>query len=307
MENIVHTLEDLDNLKRGEQPTIQCSCCGKIFKRKYGTVWISLKRGNINFYCSKECQIKFKTGKALKSNKRVVHNINCKNCGKPIVRTNGNLKKVKNSFCNSSCAAKFNNAIKKILREPKLKIAKIIKKRNSRKPRFFCLCSCFQCGKEVLRTKRDLTVRNKNKEVFCSKSCRMTYQNLNTKKKYSCRRSKAEEYLCGLIENDFKELEILRNDRSVLPSKLEIDIYIPKIRLAIELNGPTHYLPIYGAEKLNRVIKNDERKNIEMVELKIDILTIDISSLTSSKKTKEFLDKLYSEKIREIIENLAGD
>lgn len=306
MENIVHTLEDLDNLKRGEQPTIQCSCCGKIFKRDRTIVYIALKRNNANFYCSKECQIKFKTGKSHTSNEKVLNYLNCKNCNKPIERRNGELKKVKNSFCCSSCAAKFNNRLKKKEKPVKIKREEIVAILKTPKIKIRCLCFCEQCGKEILKTKRDLTRKIKNGLSFCSRSCRMTHQNLNTKNKYSCRRSKAEEYLCQLISVDFKDMEILKNDRTILPSKLELDIYIPSLKLAIELNGPTHYLPIFGESKLNRTVRNDERKNLEMIDLEINALTIDISHLNSSKKTKEFLDKVYKDKIKDIISEIGS-
>jgi very-short-patch-repair endonuclease len=41
---------------------------------------------------------------------------------------------------------------------------------------------------------------------------------------------------------------------------LEIDMYIPKLRTIIEIDGPSHFLPIWGEEKLHKQIKADEHK-----------------------------------------------
>lgn len=41
---------------------------------------------------------------------------------------------------------------------------------------------------------------------------------------------------------------------------LEIDMYIPSARAIIEIDGPSHFLPIWGEEKLQKQIKADEHK-----------------------------------------------
>ena len=151
----------------------------------------------------------------------------------------------------------------------------------------------------VLKTKSDLSPKkNKNGFVFCSRSCRMTYQNLNNHKTYGCRRSRAEETLCNIIKSDFPNLTILENTRTILPSKLEIDIYIKERNLAIELNGPVHYFPIYGDKKLNRCQNNDTIKKQEMYKLNISLITMDISRLCSKKKTNQFLTEYYQSTIK---------
>jgi len=41
---------------------------------------------------------------------------------------------------------------------------------------------------------------------------------------------------------------------------LELDMYIPSIKTIIEVDGPSHFLPIWGEEKLQKQIKADSHK-----------------------------------------------
>ena len=41
---------------------------------------------------------------------------------------------------------------------------------------------------------------------------------------------------------------------------LEIDMYFPEIGAIIEVDGPSHFLPIWGQDKLNKQIKADKHK-----------------------------------------------
>lgn len=102
-----------------------------------------------------------------------------------------------------------------------------------------------------------------------------------------------------LIEN-FHDLEIIANDRKTLDG-LEIDIFIPKLRLAIEWNGIVHFKPIYGEEKLLNVQEKDRQK-LQLANEK-SIRLIVIPDYTS----KYSLVKEAFSKIKEIIENLLSE
>jgi very-short-patch-repair endonuclease len=53
---------------------------------------------------------------------------------------------------------------------------------------------------------------------------------------------------------EFHKTNLLANQN------LEIDMYIPTLRTIIEVDGPSHFLPIWGAEKLSKQIKADAHK-----------------------------------------------
>ena len=44
-------------------------------------------------------------------------------------------------------------------------------------------------------------------------------------------------------------------------ANLEIDIYLPELTTVIEVDGPSHFLPIWGQEALQKTIKADNEKN----------------------------------------------
>lgn len=42
---------------------------------------------------------------------------------------------------------------------------------------------------------------------------------------------------------------------------MEVDIYLPDEKIAIEIDGPSHYIPMWGEERLEKTMKSDEQKN----------------------------------------------
>lgn len=160
-----------------------------------------------------------------------------------------------------------------------------------------CHHSFFQIKKEVASVRRG---RRKKKTLeFCSRSCKAKHDvkngTLRTKS-----RSKPEIMLCDLISKDFTCLTIVINDRRTLPSGLEIDISFPDIKVGIEVNGITHYKPIYGDEKFERRVENDRLKNEEAKELGITLLTVDIHEV-KSKDMLEYLTKFYHRKVKPLL------
>lgn len=267
--------------RRAKFVQLNCSYCNEEFtilsKSFYGAL---TRRQQLKFYCKRDC---FNL-----DHPKQTYQENCLFCKEPF-----NKKEKEQKFCSRSCAGKANNA--KRIRPPKVEKIVIIKAKK-----LLIDLNCTQCNEPFQRRESELK-RSKHQKFFCSKSCRMTYQNLNSTKTYSSRRSKAEIILVNLIKNDFPYLEIKNNIRTLLPSKLEIDIFIPSFNLTIELNGPVHYFPIYGEEKLKKCQDKDIKKQLEIQEMKMNLLIIDISHLTSKKKTIRFLEDYYSSKIRPIL------
>lgn len=141
---------------------------------------------------------------------------------------------------------------------------------------------CKICSKIVERIPSSL-----QKNTFCSKSCAATYN--NTHKNHGTRRSKLEIYLEEKLKEKYPNLEIHFNRKDAINS--ELDIYIPNLKLAFELNGIYHYEPIHGPEKLTSIKNNDQRKFQACLEKQIEICIIDTSSFTYFKedRAKKFL------------------
>lgn len=80
---------------------------------------------------------------------------------------------------------------------------------------------------------------------------------------------------------------------------LEADIAVPDLKLAIEWNGPIHFKPIHGEEKLLAVQDVDKRK-MEVANRK-DIRLMVISDQVS---TEKFVEEQFTEIIRPLIERM---
>ena len=142
--------------------------------------------------------------------------------------------------------------------------------------------NCLTCGSKIVGTVKK----------FCNSSCSASYN--NTHKTYGTRRSKFEVYCEEEIIKDFPNLTIDFNKKDTISS--ELDIYIPSLKLAFEINGITHYKPIYGVENLNRIQTRDKLKEEKCKELGITFIVIE-----TIKCTKKLHNEFYL-KIKNIVD-----
>lgn len=129
---------------------------------------------------------------------------------------------------------------------------------------------CEQCGKTFKKLPNQI---KKTKHHFCSQSCSCTYQ--NTHKTKGTRTSKLEKWLSTQLSDLYPDLEFHFNRKDAINS--ELDIYIPSLKLAFELNGIFHYEPIFSPEKLSKIQNNDQRKMQACIEADIELCIIDVS------------------------------
>lgn len=141
--------------------------------------------------------------------------------------------------------------------------------------------NCAQCGKqvEIIPSQKK---KSKSGNSYCSQTCAAIYNNAH--KTTGTRRSKFEKWIEDQFSKEYSNLNILYNDKTTINS--ELDIYIPPLNIAFELNGIFHYEPIYGQEKLSSIQNNDDRKFQACLEKNIELVIIDISSLKQFKPEK---------------------
>jgi len=150
--------------------------------------------------------------------------------------------------------------------------------------------TCDQCGQ--LFTKRPNEIKNTSHN-FCCQSCAAFYGNAH-KTKGTCV-SKLEGWLSKKLPELYPNLEFHFNRKDTINS--ELDIYIPPLHLAFELNGPFHYEPIFGIEKLKSVQINDHRKMLACAEHSIELCVIDVSH-------QKYFKEQTSMKFLAIIQNI---
>lgn len=152
--------------------------------------------------------------------------------------------------------------------------------------------NCQNCGLTIVKI-ASVVNESKTKRFFCTKNCSASYNNRH--KTFGTRRSKLEQWLEVQLTNLYPSLEILYNDVGTINA--ELDIYIPSLKLAFELNGIFHYEPIFGENKLQIIKSNDNRKFQACLEQGIELCIIDTSS-------QKYVKVTTSEKFLHIIVNV---
>lgn len=152
---------------------------------------------------------------------------------------------------------------------------------------------CEYCGKEFYKKKSGLL---KTKHNFCSKKCAAYYNNAH--KTYGFKRSKLELFIEEKLLKKYPNLEIIFNDRKQIG--YELDIFIPSLKLAFELNGIYHYEPIYGNFKFQQIQERDMNKFQLCHKNNISLCIIDTSS-------QKYFKEQTSQKFLNIIIKIIDD
>jgi len=71
--------------------------------------------------------------------------------------------------------------------------------------------------------------------------------------------SKLEHFLTKRLIQDGYKIQF-HQEQSLANTKLQIDILIPSMNVAIEVDGPSHFEPVWGETNLERNIKYDNKK-----------------------------------------------
>lgn len=112
--------------------------------------------------------------------------------------------------------------------------------------------------------------------------------------------SKLEKFLLEKLLSDGYKVDF-HKEQSLLNTKLQIDLFIPNLNIAIEVDGPSHFLPVWGEDTLNKNIQYDNKKTGLILGKGLVLIRV--------KQTKEFSKsrayKIYEELSR-LIKNIEN-
>lgn len=105
--------------------------------------------------------------------------------------------------------------------------------------------------------------------------------------------SKLEHYLMAELIGlgyrvEFHKEHMVKNDR------LQVDLYLPKLNTAIEVDGPSHFKPIWGNEVLQRNRKADAQKDGLLLGMGMCVIRIRQTKGLSEKYKRDLLNMLVA-------------
>lgn len=117
-------------------------------------------------------------------------------------------------------------------------------------------------------------------------------------RKASTEGSKAEKFLYKYLTR--LGYDVIMHKVGLIPGeKYEIDFYLPSMMVAIEIDGPQHFLPIFGEKSLSRNIKYDAIKNGALISRGICVLRIKYMIRNSSQKIhRQLAEMIVNELIK---------
>ena len=122
-------------------------------------------------------------------------------------------------------------------------------------------------------------------------------------KRASIEGSKLEKYIRDKLTSSNYVIEY--HKKGIVPNaNLEVDIYLPEIATAIEIDGPSHFLPIWGEDALTKTIKSDNEKNGLLRYHGIMVLRVAQKRKTLSKKSMRDTWNAIEEELKVISKKL---
>jgi len=110
--------------------------------------------------------------------------------------------------------------------------------------------------------------------------------------------SKLEKFIFDSLLQDGYRVEF-HKEQSLLNTKLQIDLFLPTMNTAIEIDGPSHFLPVWGEDALAKNISYDQKKQGLILGKGLALIRI--------KQTKDFSktrSQIIYAKLKTVIEDI---
>ena len=110
--------------------------------------------------------------------------------------------------------------------------------------------------------------------------------------------SKAEKFLRLLLLDEGYDVRL--HVKNLIEGNFEIDLYLPELKLIIEIDGPQHFMPIFGEKRLEDVVKFDSIKNGLLISKGFCVVRIRYLCKHMSQSIQRKLWSLVSEQVEKI-------
>lgn len=93
---------------------------------------------------------------------------------------------------------------------------------------------------------------------------------------------------------------VIMHKKNLVEGNFEIDLFLPDLNTIIEVDGPQHFLPLFGEEKLQETIKMDSIKNGLLISRGYCVIRIKYMKKSCSLKTQRTICDLVEKHIKNI-------
>ena len=107
--------------------------------------------------------------------------------------------------------------------------------------------------------------------------------------------SKMEKYLLESLRERGYVVQFHR--KGLVPNeRLEVDLFLPNLKTAIEIDGPSHFFPIWGEEHLARNLRSDAQKTGLLITRGFAILRVKhLAKHVSTKHMRDLSNRIIEE------------
>ena len=103
--------------------------------------------------------------------------------------------------------------------------------------------------------------------------------------------SKIEKFLKeGLTSEGY---DVIFHMKGLIPAEnLEVDLFVPSLKTAIEIDGPAHFLPIWGEDRLKKQMNADLRKSGSLLSRGFVVIRIKTLGFESIKRKEDIIESI---------------